>query len=247
MQMLRSYLFLIWLYGWMAICGVAYLPTLLFPRVVTLKAIGLYGEIIRVGLRLICGIRTEIRGREHIVPGPALYAGKHHCMLDVFIPFIVTREPCHILKQELAWTPFLGWYAMSTGMIAIDRAGNTKTLKKMVEAAKQRAGEKRTIIIFPEGTRRDPNAPPDYQAAGISALNKALNVPIIPVATNAGLCWPARGRRFEPGLIIYEVLPAIPGGLDRKTLMARLEADLETASRRLIEEGRAAQAPKGGR
>ena len=90
MQMLRSYLFLIWLYGWMAIVGVLYLPTLLMPRVVTLKAIGFYGEIILFGLRWICGIRTEIRGREHVVPGPAIYAGKHHCMLDVFIPFITT-------------------------------------------------------------------------------------------------------------------------------------------------------------
>jgi 1-acyl-sn-glycerol-3-phosphate acyltransferase len=242
MQMVRSYLFILWLYGWMAICGVAYLPTLIMPRVVTLKAIGLYGEIIRFGLRWICGIRTEIRGREHVVPGPAIYAGKHHCMLDVFIPFIATREPCHILKKELAWTPFLGWYAMSTGMIAIDRSGTTRTLKAMVDAARQRAARKRTIIIFPEGTRRAPDDPPDYQPAGISALNKALAVPIIPVATNAGLCWPARGARFKSGLIVYEVLPAIPGGLDRKTLMARLESDLESASNRLIAEGHAAQA-----
>ena len=99
-------------------------------------------------------------------------------------------------------------------------------------------------MIFPEGTRRDPNAAPDYQPAGISAMNKALGVPIIPVATNAGLCWPARGTRFKPGLIVYEVLPAIPGGLDRKALMARLENDLETASNRLIAEGRAVQAAK---
>jgi 1-acyl-sn-glycerol-3-phosphate acyltransferase len=132
-------------------------------------------------------------------------------------------------------------------MIETDRSVSKSTLKRLVEQGRDRLAKGYTVIIFPEGTRRDPNAPPDYQAAGISALNKALNVPIIPVATNAGLCWPARGRRFEPGLIIYEVLPAIPGGLDRKTLMARLEADLETASRRLIEEGRAAQAPKGGR
>jgi 1-acyl-sn-glycerol-3-phosphate acyltransferase len=242
MQTVRSYLFVAWLYGWMAICGVAYLPTLVMPRVVTLKAIGLYGEIIRVGLRWICGIRTEIRGREHIVPGPAIYAGKHQCMFDVFVPFIVTREPCHILKKELVWTPFLGWYAMSTGMIAIDRAGTTKALKAIVDAAKKRAPQKRTIVIFPEGTRTEPGVPPDYQAAGISALNKALNVPIIPVATNAGLCWPAKGNQFKPGLIVYEVLPAIPGGLDRKTLMARLEADIEGASNRLLEEGRAAQA-----
>jgi len=245
MQMLRSYLFLAWLYVWMAICGVLYLPTMAMPRVVAQRAIGLYANIIRFGLKLICGIDTEIRGREHMPPGPAIYAGKHHCMLDVFIPIIAVRDPCHILKKELIWTPFLGWYAMSTGMIPIDRAGTTRTLKAMIEAGKKRTAEGRTLIIFPEGTRRDPDALPDYQAAGISALNKALNVPIIPVATNAGLCWSAKGARRKPGLIVYEILPSIPPGLDRKALMARLESDLETASNRLIAEGRAVQAARG--
>lgn len=245
LQMLRSYMFLLWLYGWMAICGVLYLPTLLFHRTVTQRAIGLYGQIIRAGLKLICGIDMEIRGRENLVSGPAIYAGKHHCMMDIFIPFIVVHDSCHVLKKELVWTPFLGWYVLSTGMIPIDREGTTKTLKKMIEAAKDRAAKGRTIVIYPEGTRRDPDAAPDYQPAGISALNKALSVPIIPVATNAGLCWPAKGVRRKPGKIVYEILPPIPGGLDRKTLMARLESELEGASNRLIVEGRAVQAARG--
>lgn len=245
MQMLRSYLFLAWLYVWMAICGVLYLPTMLMPRVVTQRAIGLYGNIVRFGLKLICDIDTEIRGQHLMPPGPAIYAGKHHCMLDIFIPFITTHDPCHILKEELVWTPFLGWYVMSTRMIPIDREGTTRTLKKMIEAAKDRAADGRTIVIFPEGTRRDPDAPTDYQPAGISALNKALNVPIVPVATNAGLCWPAKGARRKPGRIVYEILPPIPGGLDRKALMARLESELEAASNRLIAEGRAVQAERG--
>ncbi len=247
MQMLRSYLFLVWLYGWMAICGMLYIPTILFPRVVTQHALALYAQIVRVGLKLICGIETEIRGRENMVPGPAIYAGKHHCMLDVFIPFIIVRDSCHILKRELMWTPFLGWYALSTGMIPIDREGTSKTLKAIIAAGKRRAAQGRTIVIFPEGTRRAPDDPPLYQPAGISALNKALNVAIIPVATNAGLCWPAKGVRRLPGKIVYEVLPAIPPGLDRKALMARLESDLETASNRLIAEGRAVQAARGAR
>lgn len=244
MQMIRSYLFLAWLYGWMAICGVLYLPTLLFPRTVTQKAIGFYGEIIRFGLKGICGIDTEIRGRENIPSGASIYAGKHHCMLDIFIPFIAVHDSCHVLKKELVWTPFLGWYVIGTQMIPIDRAGTSKTLKALVEAGKDRAAKGRTIVIYPEGTRRSPDDPPDYQAAGISALNKALNVPILPVATNAGLCWPARGLRRRPGKIVYEFLPPIPGGLDRKTLMARLETELEAASNRLIEEGRAEQAAR---
>lgn len=245
MQIVRSYLFVGWLYGWMAICGMLYIPTLFFPRIVAIRAVELYGEIVRFGLWLICGIRTEIRGKENIVPGPAIYAGKHHCMLDIFIPFSTVRDPAIILKKELLWTPFLGWYALKMQLIPIDRAGTAKTLKKMIEAAKRAAAQKRTLVIFPEGTRRPVDAPPDYQPAGVSAFNKALNVPIIPVATNAGLCWKPKGAMRTRGVIVYEILPAIEPGLDRKALMARLEHDIETGCNRLIEEGRAVQAAMG--
>lgn len=241
MTALRSYLFVAWLYGWMAICGLLYLPTMFLPRVAAQRCIRLYAHIIRLGLKLICNIDTEIRGRENLTNEPVIYAGKHHCMLDIFIPFIVCSDPAIILKKELLFYPFLGWYALKTQMIPIDRAGTSKTLKTMVAAAKKRAAQGRSLIIFPEGTRTAPGAEPAYQAAGISAFNKALDLPIVPVATNAGLCWPAKGTRRTPGKIVYEILPAIPPGLDRKALMPRLEAELETASNRLLEEGRAVQ------
>ena len=243
---LRSYLFVAWLYGWMAICGILYLPTLWLPRIVAQRAIRLYAQIIRVGLKLICNIETEIRGREHLPQGAYIYAGKHHCMLDIFIPFIVCNDPAIIMKRELLLYPFLGWYALKTHMIPIDRAGTSRTLKGMVASAKQRVAKGRSVIIFPEGTRTAPYTAPAYQPAGISALNKALNLTIVPVATNAGLCWRGRGTRRKPGKIIYEILPAIPAGLDRKTLMPRLEGVLETASNRLLAEGAAIQKEKLG-
>ena len=246
MTALRSYLFVAWLYGWMAICGIVYLPTLLLPRIVAQRAIRLYAQIIRVGLKLICNIDTEIRGRENLPKGAVLYAGKHHCMLDIFIPFIVCEDPAIIMKQELLFYPFLGWYALKTDMIPIDRAGTAKTLKRMVSSAKDRVTKGRPVVIFPEGTRTAPYSAPSYQPAGISALNKALELPIVPVATNAGLCWPGRGTRRTPGKIIYEILPPIPAGLDRKALMPRLEAVLETASNKLLEEGAAIQKEKLG-
>ncbi|MGE6699116.1 lysophospholipid acyltransferase family protein [Hyphomonas sp. NPDC076900] len=243
---IRSYLFVAWLYGWMAICGILYLPTVVMPRVVAQRAIRLYAQIIRVGLKLICNIDTEIRGREHIPQGPFIYAGKHHCMLDIFIPFIVTSDPAIVLKRELLFYPFLGWYALKTKMIPIDRAGTSKTLKAIVAAARERVEKGRAVVIFPEGTRTAPYSEPAYQPAGISALNKALDLPIVPVATNAGLCWPARGTRRKPGKIIYEILPPIPAGLDRKALMPRLEDVLETTSNKLLEEGAAVQKEKLG-
>ncbi len=241
MRAVRSALFQLWLYGFMAIFGIGMLTLLPLPRRFTQRAIGLYTRTLMLGLKLICDIDTEIRGQEHMPQGAMIYAGKHHCMLDIFIPFLLTRDPMIIMKEELLWAPVIGWYAIKMRMIAIDRAGTATTLKKMIRAATQGKAEGRQIIIFPEGTRMALGALPDYKPAGVSAFNKALDVPFALVATNAGLCWPAKGITRTPGRIVYEILPPLPAGLDRKTLMARLENDLEAASNRLIEEGRAEQ------
>jgi 1-acyl-sn-glycerol-3-phosphate acyltransferase len=241
MMMFRSILFVIWMYGLMAVLGLLALPALLLPKSVTFWAISLYARGLIWGLKVICGIRVEIRGRQNMPRGTVLYAGKHNCMLDVFIPFLVMSAPAIILKQELLWYPFLGWYALKAAMIPIDRAGNTRTLKKMVAAARERAEDGRQIVIFPEGTRTVPGAEPAYHAAGISALAKGIEAPILPVATNAGLCWPGRGVKRSKGTIIYEILPPIPAGLPRKELMSRLQSELETASDALVAEGRTVQ------
>lgn len=241
MMMFRSILFVIWMYGLMAVLGLLLLPVLLLPKAATFWGISVYARGLIWGLRVICGIEVEIRGRQNMPRGTVLYAGKHNCMLDVFIPFLVTPAPAIILKQELLWYPFLGWYALKAAMIPIDRAGNTRTLKKMVAEAKLRAEAGRQIVIFPEGTRTVPGSPPAYHAAGISALAKAIEAPIVPVATNAGLCWPGRGLKRRRGKIVYEILPPIPAGLPRRDLMTRLQSELESASDALVAEGRSVQ------
>ena len=241
MRAITSLLFVLWLYLWMALLGILFLPALILPRPAIVFGIRLYTRIVGAGLRGICGATTEIRGLENMPSGTVLYAAKHQCMYDVFIPFLVMKDPAIVLKKELLWYPFLGWYAMKDAMIAIDRAGTTRTLKSMVAAAKDRADNYRQIVIFPEGTRKPPGAPAEYHAAGISALAKAIEAPIVPVATNAGLCWPGRGFLRRPGKIVYQILPPIPAGLPRKELMARLEAALEPATEALVKEGLAVQ------
>ena len=241
MNAIRSFLFVLWLYGGMAVIGIGCLPTLLLPRRFAIGAIGLYAQYVRAGLRLLCGIRVELRGRDNIPDGPLLIAGKHQSMLDVFIPFILFSDPAVILKRELLWYPALGWYALKTRMIPIDRGGTSKTLKKMLREAKTRTDQGRQVLIYPEGTRQPAGATLDYKAAGITALYSHLDVPVVPLATNSGLCWKPRGMVRRPGLVIYEALPAIAAGLDRKAMFARMKDELEAGAEALLDEGLAAQ------
>jgi 1-acyl-sn-glycerol-3-phosphate acyltransferase len=110
-------------------------------------------------------------------------------------------------------------------------------LRALSERAREEAAKGRQIIIFPEGTRRPPGAPPAYQT-GIALLYRTLNIPVVPVAVNSGVSWPRRKFLRYPGTIVIEFLPPIPPGLDSRAFLARLQAAIETAADRLLAEAR---------
>ena len=91
----------------------------------------------------------------------------------------------------------------------------------------------RQVVTFPEGTRKAPGDPPDYKP-GIAALYSQLGVPVYPVATNAGVHWPAHGFIRKPGVIVFEYLEPIPPGLKRAEFMRVLEERIEAKSTELL-------------
>lgn len=245
--MVRSLIYVVWLYTLGILLGIISIPALIMPRGVMVGCIRLYSRLVLFGLRWICGVKVEIRGRQHIPEGALLVAAKHQAMLDVFIPFLIFKDPIVVMKRELLWYPIFGWAALKARMLPIDREGGARTMRAMLKTAAKRVPENggRQMFIFPEGTRRAPGAEPAYKPAGVRAFYKALAVPLVPMATNAGLCWPAHGIKRTKGTIIYEVLPPIAPGLPHKDMLARLEHAIETGSAALLEEGQAIQSMMG--
>jgi len=125
-------------------------------------------------------------------------------------------------------------------MIHVDREGGAAALRALSARAREEIAKNREIVVFPEGTRRPVDAPPEYET-GIALLYRSLNVPVVPVALNSGLFWPRRSLLHYPGTIVVEFLPPIPPGLDSRAFLVRLQETIETASNRLIAEGRAAR------
>lgn len=235
MTTVRSLLFVAWLYLAIAIFAILLSPTLLGPHALAMGVIKSWARFVLFGLRWIAGVRVEFRGLDHRPAGAALVASKHQSMLDIIIPFVVLENPCIIMKRELMILPFFGWFAWKTKMISVDRSAHSKALKDMVKQARARSGEGRQIVIFPEGTRAEPGAAPDYKP-GVMALYRDLGIPCWPVATNAGLCWPAHGIQRHPGVIVYEFLAPIEAGLKRPQFMEALQNSIEAASTRLLTE-----------
>lgn len=184
-------------------------------------------------LRWIVGIRTEVLGAENMPAGPCIIASKHQSDWDVFAILPQTTRPAFIAKKELMRIPFFGWAASSIDTIEIDRSLGAEAIPAMIESARAALARGCQIIIFPEGTRKAPLAPPDYRQ-GIVRLYEALGAPVVPVALNSGLCWGRNSLILWPGTATAKILPPIPPGLDPEAFRARLVETIESETEALI-------------
>lgn len=186
----------------------------------------------------VAGIKLEVRGLEHLPDGGCIIAAKHQSALETFSAVPYLGQFAFILKRELNWVPLFGWYTSRTGMIPVNRGAKSAALRDITIKARQAIAEGRKIIIYPEGTRRPPGAPPEYKF-GVMHLYSELDAPCVPMAVNSGLYWPRRSLRRYPGTATLEFLEPIPPGLDRDTFRTVLQDRIETATARLIAEARA--------
>jgi len=230
--LVRSVLFAAWMFLGAVVLGTVSLPLLIGPRRSAMAPIRLWARLCLLGLRWIVGLSVEVQGRALAPRGAALVAAKHQGMLDVLIALDLFPDPCIVLKKELMWIPFFGWFAAKVEMIAIDRSSGAKAVRRLTAATTRALAEGRQVFIFPEGTRQAPGAAPAYKP-GIAALYRETNLPCTPMATNSGHVWPASGLAKYPGVAVYRLLPTIPAGLKRGPFMAALEAAIENAGRQL--------------
>ena len=236
MLIFRSIAFNVLFYANLAVQAIAALPTLIMPRAAILAVARFWARTNLWLLRSVCGITVDFRGFEKIPRGPLLVACKHQSLWETFALVLLLPDPAYIMKRELMWIPFFGWYTAKAGMIAIDRMRGSRALTGMSASVKRELARNRQIIIFPEGTRRPPGAPPQYKY-GVAHLYVETGVACLPIALNSGLFWPRRSLRLHPGTIRVEILDPIPPGLANAVFFERLQREIETATTSLVREG----------
>jgi 1-acyl-sn-glycerol-3-phosphate acyltransferase len=193
-------------------------------------------------LRTIVGTRMEVRGREKLPKPPYLVASKHQSAWDTFALIPIFTDPALVMKWELTLIPFYGWFSRKFEHVFVRRERGPAALRRLVRDAQARAAAGREVLIFPEGTRRPPGAPPDYKPGAV-ALYEGLGLPCVPVALNSGLYWPRRQLSRYPGTITVEILDPLPAGLPRAAFKAELQSRIEAASSRLILEAARSAVP----
>ena len=235
MSVIRSAAYHMLFIAWTLCLAILYLPLLAGPAIGVQRGARLWVTGAHLLQRTVLGLSWEVRGREFIPAGGAVFAAKHQSAWETLVFHRLVPDPVFVLKRELLRLPFIGWYLRASGQIAIDRAGGMKALAAMARAAKRALAQGRQVIVFPEGHRQPPGATGTY-LPGVAMLYGDAGAPVIPVALNSGLFWRRNAFVRRPGRITMEILPPMPPGLDRRDFMDQLRARIETATRTLEAE-----------
>jgi 1-acyl-sn-glycerol-3-phosphate acyltransferase len=226
MTFLRSALFNLFFF---ASTFVLLWPGTLIRLVAPERVLGFAAEWARLqlaALRLICGIRFEVIGREHLVSdGPALIASLHQSAFDTLVWMTLVPRCCYVVKRELMTMPLFGPMLRASGMIPVDREARAFALRSLLDHGERAAREERQIVIFPEGTRAEAGTRLPLQP-GVAGLAARLGLPVIPVTTDSGAYWGRRAFCKRPGTIHVVIRPPLPAMLPRRELMRRLDAAL---------------------
>ena len=232
MTVLRSALFNV------AFFGISLVMTLLAtaarylaPRQVLAVAM-LWARSLRTAVRLICGIRLQVSGLEHIPDGAALIASRHQSAFDTFVWLTLLPRCCYVFKDDLSRIPLFGPLISAAGMIEVDRDAGGAAIRGLLRGADRAVREQRQIVIFPEGTRSEPGRPGMLQP-GILALASRTGLPVVPVATDSGHFWGRRSFRKRSGTIRIVIGPPIASRTERQALLRALEGGMAALDRRV--------------
>jgi 1-acyl-sn-glycerol-3-phosphate acyltransferase len=159
-------------------------------------------------LRVLCRLDYVVEGREHLPARSSVVLLKHSSAWETLAQLQIFPKQTWVLKRELMWIPVFGWVLWLLKPIAIDRRGGGAAVQQVLAQGHARRAEGFWVCIFPEGTRMPVGETRRYGMSGV-LLAAAEDLPVVPVAHNAGYFWPRRGWLKKPGTIRVVIGPPI--------------------------------------
>lgn len=194
------------------------------PLIARYRLAMLWNRFVIWWLRLTCGIRYRITGLEQVPDKPYVMLANHQSPWETVFLYYYFMPICAILKRELLWIPFFGWALALLRPIAIDRSKGRSARSILLSEGPKRLEAGLSILVFPEGTRVDVGQEKKFMSGGAELAIKA-GAWVLPLAHNAGTCWPARRFRKYPGTIDVVIGKPIPTtGRDARELTEEVQA-----------------------
>ncbi|MGQ3685179.1 MAG: lysophospholipid acyltransferase family protein [Candidatus Loosdrechtia sp.] len=135
----------------------------------------------RIAFKLI-GMRVEIQGTENIPRDEhVIFISNHQSMMDIklslaYIPVNIS----FISKDTVFHIPILGTYMKASGHISIQRNDDKKAYVTLLAAVKKLT-EKKSLVVFPEGTRSEDGRLGPFKR-GVSLIILKSGRRVIPMA-----------------------------------------------------------------
>lgn len=132
------------------------------------------------------GVRFKIEGINYVerCDTPAVFVGNHMSTLETFIlPLILIpfTSISFVVKKSLVEYPVFGHIMRAVEPITVSRTNPRDDLKTVIEEGCKKISQGRSIIVFPQTTRKVDFIEAEFNSIGIK-LAKRANVPVIPFA-----------------------------------------------------------------
>ena len=235
MNFARSLIFNVASFSWTFILLVLYLPLLVAPQAWLVGAVRFWVFGIFFLQQTLLNLKFEFRGVHLLPETPYIIASAHQSAWDTIAFYAVVRDPGYIVKNELTKVPLLSAYLRRLGVVSVNRLGNTGEIRKMIREVQASIDRRRSIVIFPGGTRSAPGDEVPLKS-GINSVYRQCGVPVVPVSLISGVFWGRRSFLKKPGVIIAEFHPAIEPGQDISVFSELLTDCINSGNRRLLRE-----------
>ncbi len=208
--MLKNFLFSFIFFSGIILISIIFLPALILPQTVILFGGKLMGHWAGLCLKVILSTKIEIIGKENILKNEKFFiASSHQSMFETFYLQTIFNSPVFILKKELLSIPIFGWYLKKIGSISIQRSKVTKeNLNFFSDIHKISKNSNRPVVIFPQGTRVNPNEFPPFKK-GVGRIYEELKISCQPIVINSGSVWPKNGPKQSNKKITISILTPI--------------------------------------
>ena len=216
-------LFSIFFYSGVILVCIVFLPSLLMPKNITIFGGKILGHWSKICLKLFLSTKIEIIGKENILNSEKFFiACTHQSAFETFYLQAIFKGPKFILKKELIKIPIFGWYLKKIGSIPVERNKISKEKINFIDTIKILSQDNRPIVIFPQGTRTNPNERPNFKK-GVARIYQELNINCLPVTINSGEVWPKNGNLSKNKKITITILKPIKPGLEGKLFLNSLQ------------------------
>ncbi len=200
LQTFRSLLFLAGMAVLTFVFGFACLLTIAVPYRMRYKFITYWSASNLWWLRITCGLRYTVIGKENIPDHPCIVMSNHQSAWETMALGPIFPPLIWVVKRELLFVPIFGWGLALTHPIALNRSAGKRAVDQLVEQVIKKIKNGHSILIFPEGTRTPPGTKRKFKVGGALLAEKS-GAPIVPVAHNSGTFWARRQLTKKPGTV----------------------------------------------